>query len=260
MSTVCSIRVSLQIAGAVAGLVGGSWTMAADTPETASFERVLVRAATEDSRAASTEILRGDDPIAAARKGSRFVLWLYDQKRIPEMVLYGQLGIDYCLGHATSPALDEPRRTELRGLAKTIAYNVSANLWPGWNDGVALTAADLRTGLDLARLNLRLGVELKRGAEPMGHAHWLVGAHELAAGQLDRARAAFQESSRQFEAANKPDAALMAQGYAALTAGPRVASPTDPALQELLKRLRALDGDGPFFADQIETAARVFAK
>lgn len=234
--------------------------MAADTPETESFERVLVRAATEDSRAALTEVLKADDPVAAARNGSRFVLWLYDQKRIPEMVVFGQLGIDHCLGHSTSPVLDEPRRTELRGLAKTIAYNVSANLWPGWNDGVVLTASDLRTGLDLARLNLRLGTELKRGAEPMGHAHWLVGAHELAAGQLDRARASFLESSRQFEAAKKPDAALMAQGYAALTAGPRVAGPSDPAVQTLLKQLRTLEGDGPFFADQIETAAQVFAK
>ena len=67
-------------------------------------------------------------------------------------------------------------------LEKTYSLMLSGDSWPGGKDeGIEITASDLVAGIALARQNLRLAKELKRDDEVFANAHWLLGAHQLAA-------------------------------------------------------------------------------
>ena len=94
------------------------------------------------------------------------------------MIALARAGIHRALFEADRvPTADPDAAEALRGQAKTIAYDLGANLWPGWQDeGIVLTPADLTTGLEAARLNLRLAEQLGRPALPRCNAHWLLGA------------------------------------------------------------------------------------
>jgi hypothetical protein len=185
-----------------------------------------------------------------------------DRKDVAAMILASRAGIDFCLRHARELATtDEPSATKLRGRAKMISYNLGANLWPGWKDPVVLSANDRAIGLDAARLNLRLGQELGRPAEPLGHAHWLLGAQLLAANKHSDAAKEFAASAARFKEAKKPTEEQMAVAYEKLAN--RLGDPKNAALeaslQTELKKLTDLSNDdAKFFAEQIRTAEEVF--
>ena len=180
------------------------------------------------------------------------------------MVLAARAGIQFCLDRAAQlDQGDEPAAAQLRGQAKAIAYNLGANCWPGWLDaGILITATERAIGLDAARLNLRLALELKRAAEPLGHAHWLLGAQLLAAGKHDQAAAEFLAAAQQFGQAGKPTEQQMARAYEALTRWLQHASDSSrrEALDKILADLQALaTDDARFFAGQVRTAAKALA-
>lgn len=185
-----------------------------------------------------------------------------DRKDVAAMILASRAGIDFCLRRARElAASDEPTATKLRGRAKMISYNLGANLWPGWKDPVVLSTNDRAIGLDAARLNLRLGQELGRPAEPLGHAHWLLGAQLLAANKHSDAAKELVTSAAKFQEANKPTEVQMAVAYEKLAH--RLSEPKnsghDTALQAALKTLTDLNNDdAKFFAEQIRTAEEVF--
>jgi len=232
-------------------------------PKTAVFEATLKLIDEADSYQAVDHLEQAADIQVVADRYREIVRWLYGKKRVAEMTLLGRAGIRYCLAEARrTESSDVNRSGELKGIAKTIAYNVSANLWPGWNEeGIVLSASDLAAGLDLARLNLRLGLELKKGPEALGNAWWLLGAHELAQGRSERARSHFKEATQQFTLAGKADFVLMSEGYAAVAECQAREQDGAARLQTMLQQLRALGtDDGRFFAEQIEIAHRVLVK
>jgi len=159
-------------------------------------------------------------------------------------------------------ATDKERAAEQRGHAKAMAYNLGANCWPGWMEGgITVTSTERAVGLDAARLNLRLAIELHRPPGPQGHAHWLLGAQLLAAGRFDDAAAQFSASAKQFVAARNPVEEQMALAYEKLTR--RLQFMGDAARRETLKQsLAALDAmdneDAKFFADQVRIAEKAF--
>jgi hypothetical protein len=186
-----------------------------------------------------------------------------DKKDIAGMLVASRAGIDFCLRRAKElSATDEKLATTLRGKGKAIAYNLGANCWPGWKDpGVTLGPVERAIGLDAARLNLRLGIELQRPAEPLGHAHWLLGAQWLAASKPEQAAAEFRLSAGKFKEANKPTEQQMAVVYEQLAN--RLADTKNAAqqksLQAALAELEALNNDDArFFAAQARTAEEVF--
>mgnify|MGYP002624374795 CR=1 FL=1 len=174
----------------------------------------------EDTFAALALLETAGEPDVVALHYSQLLRELYfKEKDVPLMVMCGRAGIQYTLSQASQIADGDPAAAEkLRGIAKTIAYNLSVNCWPGWGDeGITVTATDLAAGYDAALLNLRLGRELNRNAEAMGNAHWAVGAHHLAAGRHAEAIAEFNKSAAEFVKADKKDFELMSEGYTALT-------------------------------------------
>jgi hypothetical protein len=220
----------------------------------------------QDASAAFAQLEESGAPGEVAQRYAALAQYLYnDRKDLTGLILASRAGIQFNLNRASAlDATDERAAAEHRGHAKAIAYNLGANCWPGWMDqGISITATERAIGLDAARLNLRLAVELNRPAEPRGHAHWLLGAQLLAAGQFDAAAAQFTDSARHFAEAEKPTERQMALAYESLTR--RIHQPGDAARQKALMQslaaLEALDNDDArFFAEQIRTAEKVFAK
>jgi hypothetical protein len=214
---------------------------------------------TRDSFAAAEYLEAEGDPKTVGQRYYRVLSALYWKKRdLPAVVLVARAGIHYCLRRA--PGAPEAEAAELRGLGKALAYDLASFTWPGWDEaGVQPTPADEATGLDAARVNLRLAVELKRGAAPLMNAHWMLGAHQLGAGQFAEAARSFEHAADFARQGQNRGGELMAQGYGILT---RLLEGQDPAAEaELRANAEALpqEEDGAFFRDQIAAARKVFA-
>jgi hypothetical protein len=205
------------------------------------------------------------DAEVAASAVSAAVISLYrSQRDVANMVLAALSGSAWCLGQASLQS-DAEVATRLKGRARAITFNAAANCWPGWDDeGVTIEDWHIAAGLSLAGLCLMLSRDLGLGAKAEGTAQWLVGALELALGDVASARATFAEAEQSNAAlGDEAPQRLMAQGYHALA--DKCAAPDSHecarALQQALERLRAAGPEhGQFFADQIETAQRVFER
>lgn len=218
---------------------------------------VLDTIESHETYAACREIESGRTPREAATFYHATAQALYHKRKdVRSMVALSRAGIHFALTEANRlAATDAEQAAALRGDAKTIAYDLGSNLWPGWQDeGIVLSPADLATGLEAARLNLQLAKELDRPALPRCNAHWLLGAHELARGATAAAREQFALARRQAEVAARPDYEWMCRGYGALAGLRCVPAPAD-AEREFTQAVAALrelkTDDASFFADQL---------
>jgi hypothetical protein len=97
----------------------------------------------------------------------------------------------------------------LRQRAKHLAYNAGSFTWPGWREAeIDPSPADLAFGMDCARLNLRLAIELNRPPMGLSKAHWLIGAHAMALGDFDLAAKEFQLAREGLSPENESEKAL----------------------------------------------------
>ena len=185
----------------------------------------------------------------------------FQEKNVPLMTMFGRRGIQFGLEQARHADSDE-LANKLKSTAKEICYNVGVNTWPAWEDeGITVTPSDLAIGLDAARTNLRLAIELKRDAIPMTDAHWLVGAQLLAARKTKLASEQFKQAAEIAKQANLTDREWMAKGYLAIVQqlGKDTKPAGDEALQIATKKLRDLETeDAKFWADQLESVSRFF--
>jgi hypothetical protein len=125
------------------------------------------------------------------------------------VVLIGRAGILYCLGQLLNAQIPGDTAEKIGDAAKEMAFNLASFCWPGWEEpGINPSDEELAFGRDCARLNLRLAIQLKRPPRGVSMAHWLIGAHALAARDFDSA-------AKQFERAQE------------------VLPPTDPAAKEM---------------------------
>jgi len=185
----------------------------------------------------------------------------FQEKNVALMTMVGRRGIQFGLEQANRT--DSAKLADkLKATAKEISYNLGANTWPAWEDeGIAIAGSDLVVGLDAARTNLRLAIELKRDAVPMTDAHWLLGAHHLAAGAGEKAIDQFTQASEIAEKANLEDRRWMARGYVAISQQLNQATRAegDKALLVATKKLRELGtDDAKYWADQLESVSRFF--
>ena len=137
----------------------------------------------------------------------------------------------------------------LLGMAKAIAFDVGSFCWIGWDEpGVTIDAAAATAGSRAAVFNLELAERLDRPSGPRSAAHWLVGAHALAAGDTTAAISAFETALRFARDAGDLELELLALGYVAIANGEK--PNTD--------RFAGI-ADGDALAAQLHTAWRIFS-
>lgn len=224
-----------------------------ESTDKALVNRCIEKLSSEDSLSAVAVLKEAGDDFAQLQACSKVCRKLYgENKDVTGMLMVGRIGVVRALHAAGQESVSAEVQTELKAEAKTLAYNLSANAWPGWRDeGIVIHKSDSRIGLDLARLNLRLAGELKRNSEVHGHAYWLLGAQLLVAESNKAASVAFQQSEVKFDEAKNRAGAAMAKGYQAIADEPTnsaAASELKSARDELLE----IDSDDSrFFADQL---------
>lgn len=177
------------------------------------------------------------DPVATARAHHALIRDLYwKKKNLPSVVAVACAGIAGGL-RASLDHTGESIEPELLGIAKGMAYDLGSFTWPGWDEpGIAIGPTDLALGREAANLNLRLAVELLRGDLAISRAHWLVGAHQLAAGECGNARVSFAQAEPLARTAGKPAEALLATAYIRLAEA--LADLNDPSKQSSRRRCR----------------------
>lgn len=155
------------------------------------------------------------------------------------------------LAHASAPA----RAYELRSQAKALSYDLASFTWAGWDEpGIVITPPEARAGCAAARANLAFAKELEQGELPRARAHWILGAHELAAGRPDDARANFETAATLARAAGAEGASEAKLSRAFLVLADLAAGrATETELSATLDELRA-DPDGAALVEQVKTA------
>jgi hypothetical protein len=205
-----------------------------------------------DSFLTASKLLELGDPAQVMSAFHAITKELFAQRKLARMIWLARSGIDFGLRSGDSKLIESARK---------LAYNVSANLWPGWADeAVQPTNSDLLAAYDLARVHRRLCQEAQLDHEALGHAHWLVGAQRLALGQEQAAHHDFENSQAAYHDAERPTLAAMAEGYVALSLSlmGTMATEGDKRFDAAIAQLKQLGDDGEFFADQLQTARRVF--
>jgi tetratricopeptide (TPR) repeat protein len=186
----------------------------------------------------------------------------WKEKALDAVVPIANAGIKYCLDKSQEFAKTDPETsTKLKILAKVFSANLASFTWPGWDEeGITVTDADLKAGLEAAKLNLRLVEELGSDPAQLSNSHWSIGAHHLAAKDYQKAIDAFNQAASKARAAEKKDGELMNSGYAAMARmlkGEDAQTDFDAAV-EALKELGTDDAN--FYAQQLEDVLKVFSR
>lgn len=235
-------------------------------PAVIPLEELIARFRTGDSFSAVELLCREPDAVAAAKTFSEAANHFYwKDKDLVSSVMLGRAGVQHALTAATRRDLADPRALELRGQAKAMAYNLASFTWPGWDEpGIVIGPCDLATGMDAAKTNLRLGTELNKGPLPMSRAHWMLAAHELAAGKHHDARRGFAKACECADAAGAQADRWLSVGFGILSellGGPGCSDEAKRGLKQRMEEaethLRTLE-HGEMFIQQIQTAGRVF--
>jgi len=213
-----------------------------------------------DSFEAVARLLAAGDPRRVIQCFHLMVRELFSQRKLTQMVWLGRSGVDYALRESLA-ASDTELRAHLQTSARKLAYNLSANLWPGWADeAVQPTSSDLESALDLAKLHYRLVLEEGLESESLGNARWLIGAQRLAVGQEQAAHFAFETAKAAYKKAGQPANEWMAEGFQALSLQMMGSTGTEGLhrFEAAIGELKKLGDEGEFFADQLQAANRVF--
>lgn len=162
------------------------------------------------------------------------------------------------LQHALALAERHPdQASEYQAAAIPLAYNLAANTWPGWGaeEVGEVLEHHLRLGLQAAWKNVELSEAADLNPARRSNGYWILGAQLLAAADFDAAKEAFATSRDYAKEAGEKDSEHMAQGWIHATA---ILSTSDEweQLEAVKETLQNLGGDGPFFADQYDTALR----
>lgn len=184
----------------------------------------------------------------------------WESHDLPGVVAIATAGIGYAL-HCARTGSETALTQAALASAKKMSYNLASFTWPGWAEpGIDISPAEARLGLEAARLNLALTAEFELGTFAPHRAHWMLGAHELAAGMRVLACDHFEQSARLARAGEHMSESLLAIGF--LTLARLLDEPENEALhRDYVKAKLELANceDGAFYVNQLDTAWNVFA-
>ena len=187
----------------------------------------------------------------AYSEAMRHAYW--EDKDLSAAMAIAWAGISRLLARAHRSEPDQAY--ELRSQAKALSYDLASFTWAGWDEpGIVITPPEARAGCAAARANLAFATELEKGELPRARAHWILGAHELAAGRPDDAHASFETAATLARAAGAEGAseAKLAKAFVVLT-DLSTGRATEADLSAALEELRA-DPDGAVLVEQVNTA------
>jgi len=213
---------------------------------------------------AVVELVSAGDPSKALAAIRSAVVTLYwTRKDLPRVVTVSVAAMSVGLAKVGS-LKDASALNALLSEVKGLAYNLGSFTWLGWGEaGIAPGATDIAIGLEAARLNLNLAIDLRKGDLPVAQAYWLLGAQSIAAGRLDDALRYFDESASYAFKAEAPNEVALARAFAGLT-GAAAVDATDDKRDIRRQQIRSaiallIDSpNGAAFINQIRTAATVF--
>lgn len=198
----------------------------------------------KDTFAAIEHLLEEKNPVVVIKNFSELVRLLYwQEKDLHNVITMGRAAIQYGLSHDDD---------EVRKVAKAIAYNVASFTWPGWDEiGLRITPDQKAMGLDAAKVCVRLAKQLMQEDIAKSRARWILGAHYLAAGNVDQAKYNFYRASVYANRAGNPEEALLSWAFI------YIAKRDWNELEVIKSRLDPMENGRPLI-QQINTAMRVF--
>ncbi|MEM7364627.1 MAG: hypothetical protein AAF525_11420 [Pseudomonadota bacterium] len=140
-----------------------------------------------------------------------------------------------------------------------VTYNLAADTWTGLPDDEG-NPAYLRIGLEAATLNLKLRREKQQTGQKLAMGLWMLGVHQLAAGDYVSAQTTFEEYRSVAEDGDEPSAMLMAHGWLIMTqilAGD--ARKEDLSTFDKIRKDLSAQPDGKFYVRQMDTALERFS-
>lgn len=198
----------------------------------------------------------GDAVADAYRIEMRAAYW--DAKDLPAALAIGFAAVDRCLSEAARS--DANVALARRAEAKGFLYDIASFAWPGWDEpGIGIDPSQARLGFDAAIANLELAVELHKDELPMARAHWMLGAHRLAAGSAAEAESSFGMAEEFAERAGSIVDAALARAFGALARLVGGREHAEDALESALADLAELP-EGDIYVEQVATARRVLAR
>ena len=107
----------------------------------------------------------GDFKVITARYHNLIFDLYWQEKALFAMVPVAQAGIQYALTKAREfDSEDSVLAGKMRSFVKMWSFNLASFTWPGWQEeGIAITDADRKDGLDAAQLNVRICKALGEG-------------------------------------------------------------------------------------------------
>jgi hypothetical protein len=199
--------------------------------------------------------LESEPPLEAAQTYHSIAKDLYWQDRdLPNAKATLLRGIAFAL------AKEHQEDPEVRTTGKAMCYDLASFCWPGWDEpDIEIGREELTLGQAAAARNLELAIELGRGDGPLANAHFLIGAFDLAWSRLPEAAESFEKYRHHAALADDEVGVLAAEGYAALTRHLEGKPEAEEEFLVIVNRLLEDDLEhGAFFAEQLETARRVF--
>jgi tetratricopeptide (TPR) repeat protein len=245
-------------------LAWGERPTVSDPERAQTLERVKALLMLHDSFKAIEFMASLGTPERVAQRYLNLVDDLYwKEKDITSVMIMGRAGIQEILTAATDVDSRDPSgAARLRGMAKSLAYNLASYVWPGWDEpGILIKADYLLVGYDAARLNLRLALELEKAAVQVSIAYWMLAVQQVALKRYDEAIKAFGLSLDKAKEAKQPAYQYLALGFIALSELAMGSEGEGSVLKfaEARRQLEALKTrEGDLFASQLVTAARVF--
>jgi hypothetical protein len=215
-----------------------------------------------DSFAVFELIQRQGTPIEIADRYQSLIKDLYWKAHdLPAVVIIGRAGIMYCLSQSSAAEVSSESVEKLRSAAKALAYNAGSFIWPGWEEpGISPRPEDLAFARDCAQLNLRLAVELGKPPTAVSAAHWLIGAHALAARDFELAEREFQRAQDVLPIGDETEKAMNG-GYLAVARLAKNASDASAqaGFEHIASMLRAHeDKEAQGYLSQLLSARRLF--
>jgi tetratricopeptide (TPR) repeat protein len=244
-------------------------TREADTEGENTVKEEIIQTAKDLIRAQDTtgamEFINGQDsPLEAAQLYSDLVMDFYWKERsLSNTVMIARAGLDYCRSKADETAGSSPDTShDLKGVAKMISYNLASFTWPGWDEkGIVVGRDDIVTGLEAARLNLRLVEELKDDDLSFSNAYWIVGAQLIAVQKYDEAIEAFKSAKKYAESAGARLNQLLCDGYIGVTMITSGQKEGQKVLDQAESELNEIGSDdAKFFIKQFHSVLNVFIK